>query len=350
MIAGSRRLPTEHLSIRVPWHDSGWSGAVCANPGRNTACRSLTRIAQSKDDTSENEIAGCAFAELASNKLPPCVEERAGFMAPVPLTLTKRHPYVKSSVDSHGHFAPTHWTTQPFSAACIPFRWMLKENSAELAGCYQLGFQDDREPELSFKKGTAWVQERANQLVMLDTFFGAVRPEESLCFFYAKDTPLSSSSARVIVGVGLVRSVGEHVEYEYTTPIEQAPLRGVLWERNVEHSIRPGFEDGFLFPYRQLFDLAMEKGLDPEQFVAFAPDEAFGSFSYTSEHVSHDHAIASVLACMRTLDRMSEVLVPCIDQRRKCCHAKHCVPRSQSVLAVSRADSWGPYVEEAVSD
>ncbi|MCP5055991.1 MAG: hypothetical protein GY937_04605 [bacterium] len=43
-------------------------------------------------------------------------------------------------------------------------------------------------------------------------------------------------------------------------------------------------------------------------------------------------------------------LVPCIDQRRKCCHAKHCVPRSQSVLAVSRADSWGPYVEEAVSD
>ena len=101
MIAGARRLPTQHLSIRVPWHDSGWNGTVCAKPASNTACRSLA--------------------------------------------------------------------------------------------------------------------------------------------------PLSSSGARVIVV--LVRSVGEHVEYEYTTPIEQAPLRGVLWERNVEHSIRPGFEDGFLFRY-----------------------------------------------------------------------------------------------------
>ena len=306
MIAGARRLPIQHLSIRVPWHDSGWNGTVCAKPGSNTACRVLARIADSKDDAAEEEVAGCALAELAPGKLPPCVEERAGFMAPVPLALTKRHPYVQSSADSHGHFAPTSYTTQPFSAACVPFRWMLSKESPEFAERYGLAFQTEREPELSFN--TAWVQERANQLVMLDTFFGAVRPEESLCFFYAKDTPLSSSSARVIVGVGLVRSVGEHVEYEYTTPIQQAPLRGVLWERNVEHSIRTGFEDGFLFPYTQLFDLAMEQGLDPEQFVAFAPDEAFWSFSYASEHVSHDHAIASVLACMRSLDQISEVL------------------------------------------
>ena len=24
MIAGSRKLPIQHLSIRVPWHDDGW--------------------------------------------------------------------------------------------------------------------------------------------------------------------------------------------------------------------------------------------------------------------------------------------------------------------------------------
>ena len=36
------------------------------------------------------------------------------------------------------------------------------------------------------------VQERGNQLAMLDTFFGALRPQESLCFFYAKQTPLSN--------------------------------------------------------------------------------------------------------------------------------------------------------------
>lgn len=194
---------------------------------------------------------------------------------------------------------------QPYSAACIPFRWMLKKEGAELVERYNLGFQPDREPDLGFDAD--WIQDRANQLVMLDTFFGAVRPDESLCFFYAKDTPLSASIGRVIVGVGVVRAVDEHVEYKYST---SNPLhRSVLWERNVEHSIRPGFEEGFLFPYHELFDLALEKGLDPEQYLAFAPDDAFWSFSYASEHVSHDHAIAAVLSCIRALERI-EALLP----------------------------------------
>ena len=108
------------------------------------------------------------------------------------------------------------------------------------------------------------------------------------------------------MGVGLVREVDEHVEYRYAT--KSPPHRSVIWERNVEHSIRPGFADGFLFPYRELFDLALEKGVDPEQFLAFAPDEAFWSFSYGSEHVSHDDAIASVLSCLRALERIQEVI------------------------------------------
>ena len=193
---------------------------------------------------------------------------------------------------------------RPYSAACLPYRWMLREESADIVEQYDLGFQPDREPDLGFDTG--WLQERSNQLVMLDTFFGAIRPDESLCFFYAKDTPLSASAGRVIVGVGLVRAIDEHVEYQYAT--RNPPHRSVLWERNVEHSIRPGFKEGFLFPYRELFDLALEKGLDPEQFLAFAPDDAFWSFSYGSEHVSHDHAIASVLSCLRALERIDDVL------------------------------------------
>jgi len=28
MIKGARKLPTHHISIRVPWHDAGWDGTV----------------------------------------------------------------------------------------------------------------------------------------------------------------------------------------------------------------------------------------------------------------------------------------------------------------------------------
>ncbi len=37
MISGARKLAAQHLSIRVPWHDAGWKGSVCARPDLNTA-------------------------------------------------------------------------------------------------------------------------------------------------------------------------------------------------------------------------------------------------------------------------------------------------------------------------
>lgn len=103
-----------------------------------------------------------------------------------------------------------------------------------------------------------------------------------------------------------MRAVDDHIEYLYSTP--HPPHRSVLWERNVTHSIRPDFKGGFLFPYQELQELAIARGLDPEQFLAFAPGEAFWSFSFASEHVSHDHAIAAVLSCVRALERIETVL------------------------------------------
>src|SRR5207249_5275715 len=130
------------------------------------------------------------------------------------------------------------------------------KNEPGLAEQLKVGWAVDREPDLKFK--TSWVQQRDNQLLLLDTFFSAVRPEESLCFFYAKRTPLSEQSRRVIVGVGRVLSVGEATEYAYKT--KNPPLRCVLWERNVGHSVRPGFADGFLFPYQEALALAEGEG------------------------------------------------------------------------------------------
>ncbi len=28
LAAGARQLPSHHLTIRVPWHDAGWSGTL----------------------------------------------------------------------------------------------------------------------------------------------------------------------------------------------------------------------------------------------------------------------------------------------------------------------------------
>ena len=43
---GARQLPLHHISIRVPWHDRGWDGSVCADPKSNTSCLILPRVAK----------------------------------------------------------------------------------------------------------------------------------------------------------------------------------------------------------------------------------------------------------------------------------------------------------------
>ncbi len=308
---GARRLSTQHISIRVPWHDSGWTGTVCRTPRGNTSCLVLRNIGGKRDDSAEEANAGRSLRDLAPEAIPPCLSERATFMCSEAISRIVRHPYAESSAATHGHFLPTPYRHSPRSAACIPFRWMMKpevegtdDGVQGLASQYGIGYDPRLEPELPFK--SIWIQERRNQLAILDTFFGAIQPEQSLCFFYAKRTPLSEDSRRVIVGVGRVTGVGEPVEYERTG---KGGLRCVLWERNVCHSIVPEMIDGFLFPYGELLEAAdKDPGLQLEEMVAFAPREYWNEFSYAAEHVPHDGAIAALLECTRAIGKISAVM------------------------------------------
>jgi len=313
LAAGARQLPLQHITIRVPWHDSGWAGTVCSKPQDNTSCLILPRIGDGRRDAEEANCACQRLDQLKTSYLPPCIGERGSFMAPFDISRSMTHPYAEIFPETHGGFAPTTLVQPAHSAACVPFRWMLRENvegdsdgNTGIAARLQLGYLPEREPEIRNKAGkdveTDWIQERDNQLSLLDTFFGALRPKESLCFFYAKRTPLSEQSRRVIIGVGRVLSIGPSVEYAYST--KNPPLRCVLWERNVGHSVRPDFSDGFLFPYREALDYAQRNGSNPEEFVAFAPDECFESYSYGSEHLNHDGAVASLVSCAAALHRI----------------------------------------------
>jgi hypothetical protein len=240
----------------------------------------LGRIAAAKRDQPERKLAGRHLNVLSQPELPACAPERGAIMSSEGWTRIAKHPYVESSPETHGHFDKTSFEHLPYSAACVPFRWMLKrtiEGDAKksiggLCDQLRLGYRPEREPELPFE--TSWVQERENQLSVLDTFFSAVVPEHSLCFFYAKRTPMADDARRVIVGVGRVLQVASPVEYRYRESGNgDHGLKCMLWERNVVHSIRPGFTDGFLLPYHQLLSLAEEQpSLDLSALTVFAPD------------------------------------------------------------------------------
>ena len=302
--------PMKHISIRVPWHDAGWDGTVCTEPRLNGACLRLKRIAENRNDDAEESVAGKSIRNLMPAQWPPCIVERAAFMAPFEYVREANHPYTQGSDATHGHFKQTPLRHPPYSAPAVPYAWMLREALGDLGEEHNLDVQDEREPNLGFK--TPWLQERLNQKALLDCFADHLTPEHSLCFFYAKQVPFVDASPRdrILIGVGRVMHVSDAQEYDYTTKNLDGKLRGMLWERMVQHSIRSDFKDGFLLPYHAAIRKAAEdREFDPAEIAAFSPTDRLREFSYGSELVSHDGAIASLLACAESL-RVAQGVLP----------------------------------------
>lgn len=299
-----------HLSVRVPWHDDRWRGTVCKKPRENAACVALPEIAAKKMDDAEECVAGRRFDELTESELPPCVRERVSFMAPFALRRDFIHPYKRSATPEHRDLKTMTQQQSAFSATCIPFRWMRREHADSFAASRHLDFDPGREPtEPDWLVNSGWIQNGCNQRAMLDGFFSAIKSDDSLCFFYAKQTPFSDDARRVIVGVGRVKRVGKPLQYEREGRTADADT-SYVWDVTIEHSIRPSDGDGFLLPYAELVD-AQELGavIDWDKCLAFSPEGLTSEFSYAAEHVSHDGAISALLECKHALEAARAILV-----------------------------------------
>lgn len=280
-----------HLSVRVPWHDSGWVGVVCRAPQLNGACTKLKGIASTKNEAAEQLIAGRSLEQLPREQWPCCVDERAAFMAPFEMECIKTHALAKRNPKHYGHFQPTRQRYPAYSAGIVPFRWMLREYLEGYRDLYELDVDEDREPDLGYRSN--WIHEVGNQQSLLNGFASHLQKGNSLCFFYAKYVPFIEGTGRVLIGAGRIKEILSLTEYEH----RGQGMRGMVWERPVQHSIRPNGKDGFLLPY---YDLMKRNEEDPtlniERFTAKAPDEHWDEFSFGSELVTHDGAIAAMLS------------------------------------------------------
>ena len=74
---GARQLPLHHISIRVPWHDRGWDGAICDDPKSNTSCLILRRVAEVKDDEGEHVSRAKFWKDLSEASFPAVLQSAA---------------------------------------------------------------------------------------------------------------------------------------------------------------------------------------------------------------------------------------------------------------------------------
>jgi len=300
----------QHLSIRVPWKDNGYSGLVCDKPCYNNACLRLRNIADSRDDDFEETLKGCPIA--GHEHEIPCVPEGGVFMSAKPHSRINIHPYKESNPATHGHFRETELVYPLYSLPARPFAWtMLRkgndrddQNIRRLADRYNIDYDPMREPELAFK--TNWIQDAVNQRAIFKTFYEEVTPNQSLVVAYAKQVPFIDDSKRVVMGIGFVKSVTEPPEHKHT---DDGTLRSILWETMIGHSIRSDRRDGFLLPYREMLEYAeIHPDFDIRSVTVFAEDEYFEEFSYATEHLSYDAVISVLLQILKALEIIKEFI------------------------------------------
>lgn len=297
----------QHLSVRIPWKDNGYSGFVCNKPCYNNSCLRLKNIASNRNDELEEGLHGCPIkgheAEI------PCLPEGGCFMSSERYVRMSVHPYKASNPKTHGHFMETELVYPPFSLPARPFGWTMlrkanEDNIAKLVNRFAIEYDQDREPDLSFR--TNWVQDAENQRAIFKTFYENVEVGRSLVIPYAKQVPFIDDAKRVVMGIGRITSITDPPEHNRTTA---GNLRSILWETMVGHSIRDDRKDGFLLPYREMMDYASEHPeFDIRTITVFAEDDYFDEFSYATEHLSYDAVISVLLQTIKAL----EIIRDCI--------------------------------------
>lgn len=303
------RYPLRHLSVRVPWHDNGWNGTVCQAPHLNGACTKITRIGREKDDEVEVRIAGRSFESLPQGQRPYCIHENSAFMSPFPLTRIQEHVS-----GERGGYLPTEQFFPPYTVSVKPFRWLGLDRLDRFKKDLKLDVDIRREPDLGFL--TSWVQDADNLTQLLGGFAEHLRHRVSLCFVYATHVPFIEGSNRVLIGVGKVVKRYGLTDFKR----KGAGQRGIVWDRPITHSIRPDPEesDGFLMPYDQIIRLSeADPSIDIEAYASLVSPDHSDEFSYGSELVKNDGAIAALLSMENALERIEQDLGIDTSQQRQ---------------------------------
>jgi len=301
-------LPIKHLSARVTWHDNKWNGTFCCNSIDNSFCRILPIVDDAKDSTNEDD--GNYFDE---SNMPPCIVEGGAFLSPTQYSRRLTHK-LKNVNDLYREYGNGTFIHKPFSYPSIPYLWMMKSiakngHISEKAKTYGLDYKPDLEMEIGeylgdFNEKNTWIQHPENQKTMLESFYGCLKENVSLIFFYAKHTPLSEPNERIIIGVAKVKHIGKLESFSFPNGFKS--YRGYPWDRCIEHTLTEDRPEGFLLPYHEIIEKSKTEELDLSEYKVIAPNRI--EFSFTSELVEHDTAIDALWRISDCLRKSEQIL------------------------------------------
>lgn len=265
-----------HISARVAWHNDGWNGRICSDPGGNTYCVGSHSypgqlIAEKRSLEWEEEVRGRPCKDL--DRIPPCCYSVNAFGL----------DEVPAEAD------PPAW----FNDNTQTRRWVLPPATV-CVWPYEVMYGDD------VRSGGRFDYDQ--RLANAREFFNAIQPDRSLIFYYANySNPFSEDEAKryVLVGLSRVKTIGEELFYEgCSDEVKKRYGGGFVWQRAIT-SHYP--DQGLRIPYHVYRDRpeALER-------IALFPENP-RLCKYATRHFGDDDALGLVEGFLRVVRELQEI-------------------------------------------
>lgn len=249
---------TNHLSLRLVWHDRAWDGHICDRPETNVFCSGCFSvqgdyIRSNKVLSWEKKNRGVAIADIYNKegKLPPCTWTSNTYSARE-TPHRHVHPFISTAQPQFELFPP-------YSAGTWSFDQMYEEGRL-----------------------ITDAQERKRNI---DEYFRLFEPGRSLVFTYLNyDNPLTSENKRyVLVGVSRLFKLGDYHHFKGLNKFQINRYSDLVWSKNVIHSFP---DEGVRIPYQEY--LKQDKPVDNILFELTG--EIVRRFKYVSRPLTDDDA------------------------------------------------------------
>ncbi len=159
-------------------------------------------------------------------------------------------------------------------AGIVPFRWLMREQLDELPRSPRDRRRQRTGSPCSATTQTGYTKHRTSATCL--TRLPVILRDERIPYILLRKCmcPSRKVTGRVIVGVGRVQSIGPVIEYDRS----REGMAGMVWERPIQHSIRPNGVDGFLVPYQQLLarGVSEDSTIDSGILLSSRPTRALG--------------------------------------------------------------------------
>lgn len=304
---------TNHISLRLAWHDNGWNGRVCNNPQNNAKyCAGnmsllSPRIQKLIDVELEQKYKNSKVGELYKKEkyVPPCWWS-INLSGETDFELEDPHPYAYSNKKFGADFKRR-----------VPALKLTVKKTAAWTWNFKLSFNRSKNDAQKY---------RPEPLVrkMVKEYIEQMKSGGSIVFFYANySNPVAGYTGNddryVLLGAGLIKNVGEPEEYSIPEDLLIKVREGkgmknfptIAWQFQVE--LDPA--SLILLPYATYLEplnenLAQDKSGDlkrlKEVTIPITETSLTPKFKWVSKTLSNDDALYLLYLLKRALKKIGE--------------------------------------------